>query len=758
MQTSNEIRSILDAMPALVAYVDKSLYTRFLNRAFAEWFGQPVEELQNRRLSEILGGDDYAAALPYMQKALAGAEQKYERTIHISATNKRHVTASYVPHFNDAGEVIGFFSLVGDVTELQEARFEVQRHRLHLEDIVLERTRELSLSNSVLQEEIAKRRRAEALLDAEKRILEMICAGVRLQNVLEALCEAVEKFSHDALCSILITDGDERSLLRNVTPSLPESFTKAIQEVPIALDAGSSGSAAYLKQTVNTQDIASDPKWARYREVALAHGICSCFSIPIISNTGRVLGTITLYYRAYESSSQADHALAEGATRLATIAFERDQVENQLNYLATHDPLTHLPNRHLFQANLSKAIARSQQSKSMFALLFIDLDRFKNVNDELGHNTGDELLKHVARRLIGSVRTNDTVGRLGGDEFTIILESIEQAKDAEIIAENLVQVLSRRFHIDGNDLFISCSIGITIYPLHALDSQNLLKNADMAMYKAKNIGRNNYQMFVPTATAGSILPVDLKRDLQLALKLNQFILHYHPEYDSLTNTITSVEALLRWEHPEMGTLSPSQFLPFAEESGLIVAIGKWVIDSACAQNKRWHDAGFLTRVAINMSAIQIKDTELTGFVQQTLQRIGLPAQFLELELSENIVTEYDQHTFDNLARLKKSGVYLTVDDFGTGYSSLSYLKRLPIDSLKIDPSFTQDAATDQESGIVMRALLDLATSLKLAVTVQGIESNDQRNLLSDQGFRHLQGFALCKPLSSDDMTKLLEVS
>jgi diguanylate cyclase (GGDEF)-like protein/PAS domain S-box-containing protein len=753
-----QTRSILDAIPALVAYVDKSLYTRFLNRAFAEWYGQPVERLQDRHASEVLGDEDYASVLPYFQKALAGIEQKYERTIRLSAMTVRHVIASYVPHFNDAGEVIGFFALVSDVSELQEVRLELERYRLHLEDIVYERTRELVQSNAALETEIVMRRRAEALLDAEKRMMEMICAGVGLQCVLETLSGTIEKFSHDALVSIQIADKDERHLLRDVASSLPESFAKAIREAPIAMDSGSSGSAAYLKQQINTHDIATDPKWTRYREAALEHGIQSCFSTPIISNAGRVLGTITLYYRTKQSAPEADHALVERATHMATIAFERDQVEIQLNYLATHDPLTHLPNRHLFEINLNKAIAQSQQSNSMFALMFIDLDRFKNVNDELGHNFGDELLKHVAKRLIGTVRSSDTVGRLGGDEFTVILENIEHPRDAEIIAEKLVQILSSRFQIEGNDVFISCSIGISIYPTHARDCQNLLKNADTAMYKAKNVGRNNFQMFLPASKDAIIFPVDLKRDLQVALGLNQFTLHYQPQFDAVTSDISSIEALLRWEHPELGTLFPSQFLPFAEESGLIVAIGRWVIECACTQNKQWHDAGFHTRVAINMSSIQIKDPELPDFVNDTLQRVGLPAQFLELELSEKVVTKYDQHAFDNLSRLKKSGVHMTVDDFGTGYSSLGYFKGLPIDSLKIDPSFTQHSTTDQDSGNIMTALLALATSLKATVTVQGIETSDQMEFLSSQSPLHFQGYALCKPLTSDDLTALLESS
>jgi diguanylate cyclase (GGDEF)-like protein len=448
--------------------------------------------------------------------------------------------------------------------------------------------------------------------------------------------------------------------------------------------------------------------------------------------------------------------LVERAVHLAAIAFERDHIEERLHYLATHDPLTHLPNRYLIQENLSKSISRAQLAQSTCALLFIDLDRFKQVNDQMGHDYGDELLRQVAKRLTGSVRQYDTVGRLGGDEFVVILADIKVAEEAGEVATKLTHVLSSRFHVRDKEINISCSIGIALYPEHTLESQALLKKADVAMYFAKSMGRNNYKIDKPYMDGDATQSCDLEVALLAALELDQFVVYYQPQYNTASQTVTSVEALLRWNHPTMGLLLPSEFLPFAEESGLMVRIGKWVINHVCMQSRAWCDAGYVIRVAVNTSTNQLKDPEFSVFVRETLQRVKLDADLLELELSELVVTQFEKNIYENLVQLKKFGVHITVDDFGTGYSSLSYLKRLPIDGLKIDQSFTEDGPNDQATASIIDALLTLAKSLNLAVTAQGVEKADQWKFLSDHGCPRMQGIAISEPLEAGNLIKILK--
>jgi diguanylate cyclase (GGDEF)-like protein len=394
---------------------------------------------------------------------------------------------------NRVGEALALFAHC-EAAEISEDHFsESIRQEARLD--VLGRARNLDVAqiNQGLSKEIVAHQYTKALLEAENIILEMICAGVSLKNILESLSKTVEEFSCGGLCSIVIMDKDEPTRTWDVAPSLPDSFVQIIRKVECSSDAIP---AFLLKQQVSVEGIVKAPGWKHYRDVELAHDIRSSWSTPIQSKHGKTLGTLTLYYRTPPTKSE--EVLANRAIRLATIAFERNQVETQLHYLATHDPLTGLPNRHLFEYSLKNVMARARRNDSMFALIFIDLDRFKNVNDQFGHDCGDELLKYVAHILTGCFRMQDTVARLGGDEFTIIVEEISHMDQIKTIGEKLIDLFSPGFHIAPHDFPISCSIGAAVYPLHGLDSTTLLKNADTAMYQAKKFGRNNFQMYAPS--------------------------------------------------------------------------------------------------------------------------------------------------------------------------------------------------------------------------------------------------------------------
>ncbi len=625
-----------------------------------------------------------------------------------------------------------------------------------LEQLVALRTQELSVANELLRDQVAFRERAERILMAEARTMEMIFKGAPLNGILTSLCLAFEAFSQGGLCSVLIVDKEKQTLRRDIPGNLPPAFAEAVKEVPISATRGSSGAAAFGKREVVAEDIASDPNWAEYRDVALANGIRSSWSAPIMSAAGQVFGTFALYYRDTRQAPSADQALVERATHLAAIAFEREESQARLQYLASHDTLTHLPNRHLFQTSLSGAIARAQRANSTFALMFIDLDRFKQVNDELGHEAGDELLKQVAQRLAGSVRAGDMMCRFGGDEFVAILENLGDADYACGVAEKLTAALARRFDLHGQAVQISCSIGIALYPRHGLEGNGLLKKADAAMYRAKTDGSKRFALCENAADADADPLASLEAGLRGALERNELSLRYQPQYAAASGRIAGVEALVQWHHGALGVLPAFRFMPLAEDTGLVVAINNWVIREACLQNRAWYDAGHRVRIAVNVSGKQLRQAGFCRFILGLLAETDLPPELLELELNESIVLDAEQVSFDNLAALKAEGVYITVNEFGTGYSSLAYLKRLPVSGLKIVRSLTQDVPSDQAASSIVHALLSIAKGLQLEVTAIDVERREQVDFLAARGCGHSEGQAVRQPISATELGDLLQ--
>jgi diguanylate cyclase (GGDEF)-like protein/PAS domain S-box-containing protein len=433
----------------------------------------------------------------------------------------------------------------------------------------------------------------------------------------------------------------------------------------------------------------------------------------------------------------------------------RKKAEEDLRVLANFDPLTGLPNRTLFQDRLNQAVTKAHRANSIVALLFLDLDRFKHINDSMGHHIGDLLLKAVAHRLQNAVRDGDTVARLGGDEFTIILEGVAKTKAATIIAEKVLHAFQTPFLLDDKVLTISPSIGISLYPEDAKDTTSLIKYADTAMYHAKSLGRNNFQFYTEQLNQYATRYVQLEAGLKKAIQDNELYLVYQPKYDVKTEKIIGVEALMRWESPELGLISPVEFIPLAEETGIINQIGHWAINQACSQLAQWHALGFEhISVAVNLSARQLK-ADIISIIEVALAVSGLPASALELELTESMIMGNPQDSVAILAQLKALGLTIAVDDFGTGYSSLSYLKRFPIDTLKIDKEFVRDITEDPDDAAITSAIITLAHSLDLNVVAEGVETQAQLNFLREGGCDQVQGFLLSKPLSADDCMTLL---
>ena len=429
----------------------------------------------------------------------------------------------------------------------------------------------------------------------------------------------------------------------------------------------------------------------------------------------------------------------------------------QMSHLAQHDVLTDLPNRMLFTDRITQAISLAHRNGRALAILFLDLDGFKHVNDSLGHAIGDELLQSVATRLTASVRASDTVSRFGGDEFVVLLSEVTHAGDAVISAKKVHTALTAPHRVAQRELTVTASIGLSIYPADGQDAETLIKNADTAMYQAKQSGRNNYQFFRATMNARSAERHSIEEGLRQALERKEFVLHYQPKIDLKTGAITGAEALIRWQHPDHGLVSPLQFVPIAEECGLILPIGQWVLRETCRQARAWQDAGLpAIPVAVNVSSVEFRTEEFVNNVGAVLKDTRLEPRYVEFELTESVLMQHVESTACTLKALKDMGATLAVDDFGTGYSSLSYLRRFPIDALKLDRSFVQEITSDAGDALIISAVINMGKSLKHRVIAEGVETSDQLAFLQAHGCDEGQGYYFSRPIVAPQLAKLLE--
>ncbi|MDO8988100.1 MAG: EAL domain-containing protein [Sideroxyarcus sp.] len=432
---------------------------------------------------------------------------------------------------------------------------------------------------------------------------------------------------------------------------------------------------------------------------------------------------------------------------------EQTEAEKNIHFLAYYDVLTGLPNRTLLRDRLGQMIAVSHRDKHQFALLFMDLDRFKYINDSMGHSVGDRLLQAVSLRIQEHVREEDTVARLGGDEFIVLLRDTGE-RGASVVAAKLLETLATPYDLDGHVISTQASIGICIFPEHAQDADTLIKNADMAMYSAKEEGRNNFQFFKPEMNFRVDLLFSMEKDLRLALERGEFYLHYQPQADLATGKLCGVEALVRWKHPEKGVVSPAEFIPVAEETGQIIPIGEWVLRTACAQMVEWRKAGLADiSLAVNLSMRQLRQPMLVELVKNVLAESGLEAQYLELEITEGIMMGDNQAAMRFLAEMHDLGVHLSIDDFGTGFSSLNYLKKLPVDKLKIDQSFVRDIETDESDAAIIRSIISLGHRLNLRVIAEGVETQEQLDFLRIRGCDEMQGYFYARPMPAAEFAK-----
>lgn len=496
-------------------------------------------------------------------------------------------------------------------------------------------------------------------------------------------------------------------------------------------------------------------------------GFAACASLQRLPGGSE---TPVLMITGLNDDASVERAFASGATdyitkpvnwavlrqRVRRMVNER-RAERHVNFLAYHDSLTGLPNRTLFVERLEQSIARARRSDLQTAVMFMDLDGFKHINDTLGHDIGDLLLKAVSDRLTSCLRESDTVARLGGDEFTAIVNDVASEGQIGAAARRVLAEMTAPIVLNGREVFVGASIGIAVFPDDGRDVRTLLRSADMAMYRAKESGRNNYQFYTPDMGDRALVRMSLESSVRRALDRQEFTIFYQPIVDLKSGQLGSLEALVRWQHPELGLVSPADFIPLAEETGLIIPLGEWILKHVCGRIRQWFDAGIHPpRVAINLSSRQLGERELVDTVAKTLERNRLPPSALTFELTENTVMENFESSVDMLHQLREFGVGLAIDDFGTGYSSLSYLTRLPVDILKIDRAFVMNVPGNAEHNAIVEAVIALARSLNFQTIAEGVEEDAQVRYLRSLGCDSVQGFLCGKPASYEDTLVILQ--
>jgi diguanylate cyclase (GGDEF)-like protein len=503
--------------------------------------------------------------------------------------------------------------------------------------------------------------------------------------------------------------------------------------------------------------------WFAARETPKAYalpvtrlGAAAVFASPIIWQE-HVVGMVVLGFRGDASLTPDEQARVRDLGDRVGVAFAAATKDEQLYYQAHYDPLTGLPNRLYFRDQLDRTLARAHRGEERFALLFVDLDYFKRVNDSLGHAAGDVVLREAADRMRRCVRGTDIVARLGGDEFTLLLMDVKSTRDPQIVAEHVIAAMSTPFLIAGHDHFMNASIGIALYPDDGVTADELLRNADTAMYRAKDGGRGQCVYFEKSMNAAAIARVRSERELHHAIDRNEFVLHYQPQLDLKTGRISGAEALVRWNHPERGLLAPAHFIQLAEETGLIERLGEWVLREACAQFQKWRGDGIaLPRVGVNVSARQFQQKGFIDILDKIVHDSGMEASSLEVEITESLLLEATSTVETMLTKLKSIGVRIALDDFGTGYSSLAYLKRFPVDVVKIDRSFVKDLPADEGSAAITAAIIAMAHALRKQVVAEGVATAEQAAFLRRLRCDHIQGYHLSVPLSPSDLAELIQ--
>jgi len=715
------LEAMIDEVPDYLYFKDRNSRFVVTNRAILN---------DNRRegLESLEGLSDFDIHPEHVARGFFKTEQEIMRTgvpmldmeelIHDARGNLKWMLSSKLPVRDANGTVIGMVGTARDITE---------------------------------------RKRSESLHVGQAHLLKMIALGAPLVEVFSSLILLIEAHVPDVTGSILLLTPDGRHLVNGAAPNLDPAYCALVDGIEIGPAAGSCGTAIWRSEPVIVADIETDPLWAAYRALAAPFGFRACWSSPILSYQGKALGTFALYSQKPGEPTAECLKLVGMATHIAGIAIERKEAEDSIQFMAHHDTLTGLPNRSMLDERVASAIEAADDGGGAMTLAFIDLDNFKLVNDSLGHHAGDELLKIVAARMLKCVRPSDSIVRLGGDEFVVlIIGALRRGETVEDRLNAVRQSIAEPVMIEGRSFQVTASMGVAAYPEHGRNVTELLARADAAMYRAKEIGRDAMQVFTAELANRAHEKLQKQEELRRALARSELFLQYQPQMDLTTGRIFAVEALIRWRHPERGLVPPGDFIPLAEETGLIGPIGDWTLRAACRQNKAWQVSGLPPIVvSVNVSARQFQEKDWVERVAEALEESGLEARYLELELTESMIMEDVQQAVETMHRLEQLGVHLAIDDFGTGYSSLSALKRFPVDRLKIDRSFVKDLPADTDDAAIARAVISLAHSLQLRVIAEGVETREQIDFLRAAGCDEIQGYYLSRPIDARALQAIL---
>lgn len=660
------LRLIADSVPALMAYYDlPGLRCQFANEGYAAYNGHSTESILGLTVQEAIGDKAWQAIQPHVDRCSHGERVKYTREQTLPNGEVRMIEVNLIPHFDGAGQQLGSFVLITDITERWRAEREVRQ------------------------------------------------SEERMRKFTEATDEAIV-FHRDGL----ITDGNE-ALTRLTGYSLQE-----VTGLSIFNFISPEWRATALEYTRSGRE---DPY-----EVTIQHKDGHAIPVEVVGKT------MPLHHADYRIVVVRDITA-------------RKQAQEREAFIALHDTLTQLPNRHFLMEQLSQVLSLARRRHGRAAVLFMNLDHFKTVNDSLGHHAGDQLLRNVAERLRSGVRDADVVARLGGDEFVVVLTDVQTPDDAAMVADKLLESMHGVFTVDQLPLTISPSIGISLYPDHGGSADMLLRCADAAMQHAKESGRGNRQFYAASMDASALDVLHQERLLRDAIARNDFELHYQPQIRLADGTLQGLEALVRWRHPERGLVGPDMFIiTFSESRGLITPIGRWVMREACRQLKAWQDEGLApVPVAVNLSALEFRQRDVAAEIAAVLLETGLAPQYLEIELTESVLMHQTGQVLDTLNAIKGLGVGISIDDFGTGYSSLAYLKRYPIDKLKIDRSFVADTPGHSDDVAIVTAIIQMGRSLQLQTVAEGVETQAQIDLLAGLGCDLIQGFVVSAPLDAE---------
>ena len=629
-----------------------------------------------------------------------------------------------------------------------------------------EKNTQLQTQTEVLTAEIAERKRAEARTLRLNRVyavmsgINAIIVRVReRQELFTEVCRIAGEYGQFRMVWIGWLNPQEMTITPMAKAGFDDGYLEQIQlriRGDMADEYVPVGQALREKSPVVCNDISIDMKMTCWHFQSAQRGYRSMAVFPLVVGN-QAVGVFALYASETHFFDTAEIKLLSELAGNVSFALDYIEKAERLAYLAYYDVLTGLPSRLLFQDRFEQALNQAIRHETGVALLYLDLNDFKNINDSLGHNVGDLLLKQLATRLSAGMREEDTVARLGGDEFVVILAEVAAAEEVSPVAQKIIELIIEPFMVDKHELFVTCSVGIALYPKDGEDSETLLKNADAALYQAKNQGRNNAQFCTAEMNAKALARLTLENNLRQALKQEEFLLHYQPRVDLRSGQITGVEALVRWQPPGLPLVAPGAFIPTAEECGLIVPLGVWVLHTACAQNVAWQRAGLKpVCVAVNLSARQFRQQDLVAVVSRVLQETGLDPALLELELTESLVMQNVVATIETLTQLKAMGVKLSIDDFGTGYSSLSYLKRVPIDFLKIDQSFVRDITTNADDAAIVKTIISMSHDMELRVIAEGVETEAQESFLRLHDCDEMQGYLFSEPVPAEEIEVLLK--